>query len=514
MNKARRLTRYENIEYANQLLAAEEWSQAVVAHARAMLEFPAAGDAFRFGFELAQRHDLQQRQQQPAKVAIASWELSHNPAGRALALADLYQAAGYQPEIIGFQFARFGQTLWAPMKSIAHPVHAFQVDEAWHADDPAACHSDFLTQAIQLVSSHPYDVVHLSKPRGPNLLLGLLYRWIWQARVICDIDDEELGFFNKHQPIDKIDDGIDAWISTHGRLPHLAGLTRKQWTYFAVGCVHQFDAVTVSNPALQQRYGGDIIPHTRLASLFAMSPERKAAAREAFGIAEDAKVVLFFGTPRKHKGLSETVAALSTLNDSRIVYVVVGEFPDAQDKAELEQQAADQGVNLQCFGNQPYSAIADVVAMGDLAVNFQDTQSPVAQFQVPAKLTDALAAGLVVLASETPALADFFAAGALVPVTAENLSETLRRFLDSQGAETLRREQCERGLNFFHQHLATESYVDQLRLCLNAWLPQETQAPVALRPLPAKLAGLLQQIVDDFADELQAAFCAGQGDSN
>jgi hypothetical protein len=51
-----------------------------------------------------------------------------------------------------------------------------------------------MAQAIDLVSAHPFDLVHLSKPRFPNILLGLLYRLLWDAQILVDIDDDELAF--------------------------------------------------------------------------------------------------------------------------------------------------------------------------------------------------------------------------------------------------------------------------------------------------------------------------------
>ena len=38
--------------------------------------------------------------------------------------------------------------------------------------------------------AHPYDLVHLSKPRAPNIIFGLLYKLIWDAMILVDVDDE------------------------------------------------------------------------------------------------------------------------------------------------------------------------------------------------------------------------------------------------------------------------------------------------------------------------------------
>jgi hypothetical protein len=47
-------------------------------------------------------------------------------------------------------------------------------------------------QAFELVLQHPADLVHLSKPRLPAVVIGLFYKLLLGAAVQVDIDDEEL----------------------------------------------------------------------------------------------------------------------------------------------------------------------------------------------------------------------------------------------------------------------------------------------------------------------------------
>lgn len=51
-----------------------------------------------------------------------------------------------------------------------------------------------------------------------------------------------------------------------------------------------------------------------------------------------------------------------------------------------------------------------------------------AQFQLPAKLMDALGMGLTVFAQVTPALEELACKGAFIPVTSENLIENLQEY--------------------------------------------------------------------------------------
>jgi glycosyltransferase involved in cell wall biosynthesis len=78
-----------------------------------------------------------------------------------------------------------------------------------------------------------------------------------------------------------------------------------------------------------------------------------------------------------------------------------------------------------------------VVAVGDVCVLLQDGESPVSQFQIPAKLSDALGMGLTVLLSESVAVKDIVDSGAVIRVTEQDLGAALSRVL-SDGAEAER----------------------------------------------------------------------------
>ncbi|MFM6456601.1 MAG: glycosyltransferase, partial [Planktothrix sp.] len=73
-----------------------------------------------------------------------------------------------------------------------------------------------------------------------------------------------------------------------------------------------------------------------------------------------------------------------------------------------------------------------VLAVGDICVFLQDGESPVSQFQIPAKLSDALAMGLTVLLSESVAVADVIGSGVVLPVSESNLEATLGRVLSDE----------------------------------------------------------------------------------
>jgi hypothetical protein len=58
----------------------------------------------------------------------------------------------------------------------------------------------FVSQAWELVLQQPADLVHLSKPRLRAVVFGLLYKLLWGAAVLVELDDEELLFVGEREP--------------------------------------------------------------------------------------------------------------------------------------------------------------------------------------------------------------------------------------------------------------------------------------------------------------------------
>lgn len=405
-------------------------------------------------------------------MGIAGWDLGDNPAGRALTLADLYQRAlgdTGQVEIIGALLPGRRKTLWPPMQGSGVHCHPLRIENA----------SAFLVKALHWVAAHPFDMVHLSKPRFPNLVFGLLYELVWGARVVWDVDDEERGFLGCREPLDL----ATAMAENNGRLPDLHPLHGAFWTRLTLGSLQRFPVASVSNPALQSQYGGRVVPHVRDEQQFVPSTARRLRARQRFGIPEQDRVVLFFGTARKHKGLWETAQLLATLGDPRVHFVVVGDFPQKELRLR-DALVAMEGVEVTLIGGQPYREIPDVVALGDFTVLLQDTHGLAASYQLPAKLVDALAMGLVVLAQVTPALQWIADAGAIIPVTPATLADRLREQIHPGVMQV----QGEKGRSFFLEHLSMAAHVTGIQNLVACALAR----PAPIHNWAGQLAPLLE----------------------
>jgi glycosyltransferase involved in cell wall biosynthesis len=432
-----------------------DWAGAIRAYGQGLMEQPLLSMHYAANLERARTRYRQERQsinqQGPGHttVVVTAAELSHNAVGRAYTLAQLYRHLGHPVSLLGSHFPQWGRELWEPIRGVVKrqgmPVHSFVVEH-----EPG-----FVSQAWELVLQQPADLVHLSKPRLPAVVFGLLYKLLWGAAVLVDIDDEELLFVGEREPITL--DGLKRLC--HG-LPEARELMGPLWTRLAVDLAQRFDGITVANQPLQERYGGTVIPHARDSEqLKPATANQKVAARQRFGVPATARVVLFFGTPRRHKGLLELAQAMAEVPEAlQPLLVVAGAF--APEDADLEQElrALVPASRLQLLGNQPIEHAAQVLAFADLVVLLSEGE--VAAFQSPAKLSDALAVGLPVLVSDAAPFQGAVEQGGVLVAEPFGLAKQIKELLsDERHSQYL----GERARLAFTKELAISAVVDKFK---------------------------------------------------
>lgn len=352
------------------------------------------------------------------KMLVVSWDMGHNPIGRAYLLADIART-DFDVKLIGPLFKEYGTALWEPLRGqTALPIETF----------PGGSLGDYFRAALKAVEQNPADVVYVSKPRLPSLIFGMLMRLRHGSALVVDSDDHELSFFKNETPL-----SLKEALAAVGSDPKASEMPFSEvWTRLCEDLLKLAGAVTVSNVALQKKFGGTIVRHARDERTFIISAKNRAASRKEFGIQKDQIVVLFLGTPRPHKGIFKVAEILDRIGDPRLVLVIVGTINDARVKNQL---ATYKRANIKYFGNQPWSRLHEIVAMADIAPVLQLQESKIADYQIPAKLTDAMALNIPVLATKVPPLEDFSKSGALTWIEDDqDLEKVLRARLASDDA--------------------------------------------------------------------------------
>ncbi len=316
----------------------------------------------------------------PHSVSVLCHTLSGNAFGRALVIA----------ELLGRDFDVHIVTACGPHDELWRPAQGacpFEI-RRW----TAATYPGFVLRspslARRLVTG---DLIYSIKPKLTSLGLGLAARRVRHVPLIADVDDEEIGFSTPLR-----DALLAPWALLSTASPsHTRWLTTR--TQLA-------DAVTVSSAALHARHGGMWVPHARDETL--LHPASFAAGRHSI------PTVVFVGTPRAHKGLSDLVDAFRMCKVPARLRIVGGTLD--RELVCSVTQLADSRIVLE----PPVSlaALRDILAAADVVAIPQQT-SAVSRGQLPAKLLDALAMGKAIVSTRVGDIPRWLAddAGVVVP---------------------------------------------------------------------------------------------------
>jgi glycosyltransferase involved in cell wall biosynthesis len=292
------------------------------------------------------------------RVSVVAFDLADNATGRADLLARLL-APSYDVTVVG---PRFGASLWPPASGGPIPYRSLA----------GTRYPRFVTELPRVARLVDGDVIVASKPRPTSYGVALLARRQRRRPLLLDIDDWEVGFFYRSGRWGRV-----------GRFLNVGNPNGLPWTWLAERLVGAADATTVASRFLERRFGGTFLPHAR--DTDAWDPVRfdPAAARARLGLAA-ARVVMFLGTPRGHKGVDDLVEATRGLGDDVVLAIVGADLAGAA----ARNWRARPWVRVHgtiAFEDVPrYLAAADVVAVPQ-----RDTPDTVGQ--VPAKLFDAMA---------------------------------------------------------------------------------------------------------------------------
>lgn len=318
----------------------------------------------------------------PGSVGVVCWDGAHNPVGRA---KELYEVAATRHPVVlvTYLHEEFGSSLWPPLLNWPGCIVAIP----WKMRD--------LGHQLLRDFRIDFDTVWICKPRLPSFeLAGLVSRK--NARCILDLDDDETALVS-------LNDGL--WAGYEFQGANLAAF---------LGELAQ--ARTVSGPALQDRFGGDIVRHARSRLPQA---EKQADGRYHIG---------FIGTVRPHKNVAALARAIRILAASLNLPLCLHVYGDIQ-PPEIADELLACGAELHAMIS--FAELGDVVARMDVLVcGFPsdlpgEATSRVNACQVPAKLSDALAAGRPVLVPDTPAVADLHGIPGIFPFTEANFAGQL-----------------------------------------------------------------------------------------
>ncbi|MHB1193108.1 MAG: glycosyltransferase family 4 protein [Longimicrobiales bacterium] len=226
------------------------------------------------------------------------------------------------------------------------------------------------------------DVVYAFKAHPCSLGLALRLSSRWGVPLALHLDDWDAGFLRGSRRARRV------WWA----LRALGNPDNEVWLRACELLIHRADALTVSTTALQRRFGGTVVRQG--VDEETLCPERypRAQARQRLGVAPDRPMVLFLGTPRRHKG----IAALLSLRELSSAVWIVGATERTAEELGLRGEAM---ASVTLRPPVAYEEAAWYMAACDVFVAPQEN-SPFAAHQVPAKILKAMALGVAVVTTD------------------------------------------------------------------------------------------------------------------
>lgn len=301
------------------------------------------------------------------EIAILCPNISSNEASRSVILADLANAAGYSPRIVGMEL---GDRIWGPLnpESLPYEVQSISVNSG---------HVKAVSQALSKTNT---EVVIASKPIFSSMGIGLINK-IRGASLIVDFDDRDLFFTHGRQP---------AFSDYVKDIPNLTSPNSIWYQRFFEYLTPLADFRTATSNNLCSLFNAEKLPQARDCERLDPSRFDKYAIRNRLEIPNDEPLAIFPGTPKPHKG---TNILASAANQANVNTMIIG--ANEQQKANLKSLG---GESLIIKGPQPYESIPKLIASADMTI-VPTLDTPSARYQAPIKISDSLAMGTPVIGS-------------------------------------------------------------------------------------------------------------------
>lgn len=351
------------------------------------------------------------------RIDLLGANLSSNAYGRTYLLGQVLSRR-HRVRVIG---PTFGTGIWAPGDDGSLEVLAF----------PGGRFPAFRRTMAAMARAVDADLVIAVKPRPASLGTARMARRRLGIPIVLDIDDWDLAGVYGLGRLGALAREILRLRDPYSNL-YLRLLTRGLSPDRPLRPGRETrrpDAVTVVSRALQARFGGVILPHGRDTAALDPALHDGAGGRARLGIAREAPLVLFLGTPRPHKGLEPLAEAVASLQDLGAKLAIVGAPPG---DAWCRGLAAAHPAAVRLYPPQPWALLGPTLAAADV-VALPQARLPFTEAQVPAKVYDAMAMARPIVASavgDLPEILDGGAAGLLVPPgDTASLATALRRLL-------------------------------------------------------------------------------------
>nr|RZI35512.1 hypothetical protein BJQ95_02100 [Cryobacterium sp. SO1] len=327
-------------------------------------------------------------------IVLFTPDVSANSVGRTYCLWLLAKQLDWHVTVVSTR----GVSVWAPLS-----------DTAFAQDCVVIPHSELDRSALILNA----DLILAVKPVQSSFGIALELSTRLRIPLLLDVDDPDL-------------DAHLSWSRPHRRIAKQIVRPRALATAKRLRAAARSVPVIVSNPVLQARYGGTIVPHIRLDPGIGAPHVRSQPT------------IAFVGSNRQHKGVSHLRKAVAKMQEFGLRLTITDTPPvDAKPWEDWTGPTSlEKGLGL--------VAGADIVVIPSLNLSY-------ARGQLPAKLVDAMIMGRAIIVSNIEPMP--WALGnhgvTIRPGSVRSIRKALRQVLDPQVRKALGDDARVRALGMF-----------------------------------------------------------------
>lgn len=404
-----------------------------------------------------------------SQVLVVCWDSATNAMGRAAVLCEVSRKSGYGVCLLGLKLESQGLTVWPPLLDKSRE---YSIDLLGYSDI-----YDLFRKGLEYAKKYRFEFVWVSKTRPVSLIIGYIYKLVWDSKIVVDIDDYEAGFSGTTFRLDEWVELAKQDLGTKSaKMLREQKLTSELWCLFAERMLKFSDAITVSSATINKAYGnsGVILRHLRRVRNTSYS-QRCLSDKEDKGIK-----VLFNGTIRRHKGIDRLLEWLESVacKEQQISLVVY----EQEGVEKLNRGIVNKYLRLVTLRDIRYSENINICCQVDVVCTLQDVDSLVSRYQTPAKISDALLAGVRIIGSDTEPLRELQMLGLAIDIV--NDLEQFRKLLTTK-------RQSNRQNHLSRQVMGIEEYSIDLSALSQGTEPRATDRTKWFEKISTELSTIL-----------------------
>ncbi len=348
----------------------------------------------------------------PPSLTIISWDICRNHFSKAYNVAEA-MASETQVQLAGFRF--FDEPIFPPYKDAEPDFETLFL--------PGGPFPDWNRHLAKAVANLSGDVIYAVKPRLPSLGAALLANYQFGTPVVVEVNDLESVIANPRRG-----DELSTVQLSHVEPgdPRLLNPRSDLWTQIMESLVKQIPIRVTHNSELDRHFGNGAFFVRNPKDEEHYDPDRldRGEIRSRLGFSRDDRVILFGGLVRRHKGVFQLLDLLRD-QGSKYRLVVVG----SRASPELEELRSLANDRVTILDPVDRNHMAQINRASDVVILWLDPDVPASRYQMPYKLTDALAMKVPVVAHDIGDLGDMARQGYLKTVPFGRI-DLLRETLD------------------------------------------------------------------------------------